>query len=95
MSTEIKSTIQYDESLTVERPDYENEIIKIIRGSYSPKAAQSMLEDYHGSDIAQVMERLNLQERKSCTAFARPICSPTRWNTLKQRMRVFMSTRWI
>ena len=64
MSTEIKSTIQYDESLTVERPDYENEIIKIIRGSYSPKAAQSMLEDYHGSDIAQVMERLNLQERK-------------------------------
>ena len=64
MSTEIKSTIQYDEFLTVERPDYENEIIKIIRGSYSPKAAQSMLEDYHGSDIAQVMERLNLQERK-------------------------------
>ena len=64
MSTEIKSTIQYDESLTVERPDYENEIIKIIRGSYSPKAAQSMLEDYHGSDLAQVMERLNLQERK-------------------------------
>ena len=64
MSTEIKSTIQYDESLTVERPDYENEIIKNIRGSYSPKAAQSMLEDYHGSDIAQVMERLNLQERK-------------------------------
>ncbi len=62
MSTEIKSTIQYDESLTVERPDYENEIIKIIRGSYSPKAAQSMLEDYHGSDIAQVMERLNLLE---------------------------------
>ena len=61
MSTEIKSTIQYDESLTVERPDYENEI---IRGSDSPKAAQSMLEDYHGSDIAQVMERLNLQERK-------------------------------
>ena len=64
MSTDSKPTVQYDDTLTVERPDYENEIIKIIRGSYSPKAAQSMLEDYHGNDIAQVMERLNLQERK-------------------------------
>ena len=51
MSTEIKSTIQYDESLTVERPDYENEIIKIIRGRHSPKAAESRLEDKNGSDI--------------------------------------------
>ena len=65
MSTEeTKPTVQYDDSLTVERPDYENEIIKIIRGSFSPKAAQSMLEDYHGNDIAQVMQRLSLQERK-------------------------------
>ena len=52
------------ETMLTERPDYENEIIRIIRGSYSPKTAQGMLEDYHGSDVAQVMENLNSQERK-------------------------------
>ena len=52
------------ETMLTERPDYENEIIRIIQGSYSPKTAQLMLEDYHGSDVAQVMENLNSQERK-------------------------------
>ena len=46
------------------KPDYESEIIKIIRGNYSPKAAQTRLEDYHGNDIAQAMDALSLQERK-------------------------------
>ena len=64
MSAEIKTGIRYDDTLSVERPDYENEIIKIIQGSYSPKAAQNMLEDYHGNDIAQVMEQLSRQGRK-------------------------------
>lgn len=47
-----------------EKPNYESEIIRVIKGNYSPKAALSKLEDYHGSDIAQAMDSLTLQERK-------------------------------
>lgn len=45
-------------------PDYESEIIKIIRGNYSPKAAQNKLEGYHGSGIAGAMDELSVPERK-------------------------------
>ncbi|MBQ3940398.1 MAG: magnesium transporter, partial [Oscillospiraceae bacterium] len=45
-------------------PDYESEIIKIIRGNSSPKIMQNLLEDYHGKDIAEVMDSLSLAERK-------------------------------
>lgn len=62
MATEVKTI--YDDATLAERRDYENEIIKIIQGSYSPKAAQLMLEDYHGNDVAQAIEKLNTQERK-------------------------------
>ncbi|MED9969907.1 MAG: magnesium transporter [Ruminococcus sp.] len=54
------------------KPDYESEIIKIIRGNYSPKAAQNKLEGYHGSDIAGAIDELSVSERKKlyriCTA---------------------------
>ncbi|HCA04400.1 MAG TPA: magnesium transporter [Ruminococcaceae bacterium] len=54
------------------KPDYESEIIKIIRGNYSPKAAQKKLDDYHGNDIAGAMDELSVAERKKlyriCTA---------------------------
>ncbi len=52
------------ENVSVEKPNYESEIIRVIKGNYSPKAALSKLEDYHGSDIAQAMDSLTLQERK-------------------------------
>ncbi len=52
------------ENAMVSRPDYESEIITIIKGNDSPKVIQKKLEDYHGNDIAQVMDTLNLQERK-------------------------------
>lgn len=45
-------------------PDYNSEIIDVIRGNYSPKAMLSRLEDYHGNDIAGVMDTLSLTERK-------------------------------
>ncbi len=47
-----------------EKPDYESEIIGIIKGNYSPKAMLKKLDDYHGSDIADVIEMLSPQERK-------------------------------
>lgn len=46
------------------KPDYESEIISIIRSDISPKAMLNKLDDYHGSDIADVIEQLNEQERK-------------------------------
>ena len=48
----------------IERPDYESEILGIIKSNRSPKAAQKLLEDYHGSDLAQTMEGLSVAERK-------------------------------
>ncbi len=53
-----------EDTVMAAKPDYESEIITIIRGNYSPKAAQNKLEDYHGNDIAQAMDALSLQERK-------------------------------
>ncbi len=49
---------------TAEKPNYENEIIGIIRQNISPKAMLNQLEDYHGSDLADVIEQLNEPERK-------------------------------
>ncbi len=46
------------------KPDYEGEIVSIIRGKLSPKAMQSRLEDYHGNDIAQSMALLSPAERR-------------------------------
>ena len=48
---------------TAEKPNYESEILRIIRGNTSPKAMLNQLEDYHGSDIADVIEQLSEQER--------------------------------
>ena len=45
------------------KPNYESEIIKIVKGNGSPKVILNQLENYHGSDIADVMEQLNEQER--------------------------------
>ncbi len=63
MAEEFITTKTEKESAAV-RPDYEGEIIQIIRGNDSPKAAQRRLENYHGNDIAQAMENLTVNERK-------------------------------
>ncbi len=59
-----KTAVIIPDNAVAVKPDYESEIITIIRGNDSPKAAQTRLEDYHGNDIAQAMAELNLQERK-------------------------------
>ncbi|MBR3417510.1 MAG: magnesium transporter [Oscillospiraceae bacterium] len=46
------------------KPDYTGEITAIIRSSDTPKAIMTKLEDYHGSDIANVLGTLSVQERK-------------------------------
>ncbi|MBQ8979655.1 MAG: magnesium transporter, partial [Oscillospiraceae bacterium] len=49
---------------TAERPDYEGEIIGIITGDLAPKKVQQRLEDYHGNDIASVLEKLDTRSRR-------------------------------
>ena len=72
MTKEINNSPVTVEEAVAARPDYENEIIAVVRGTASPKAAQQKLEDYHGNDIAQAMASLTLPERKKlfriCTA---------------------------
>ena len=46
------------------KPDYENEIISVIRSNTSPKIMRNRLDDYHSNDIAEVLDKLTLKERK-------------------------------
>ncbi|MBQ7372830.1 MAG: magnesium transporter, partial [Blautia sp.] len=47
-----------------QKPDYEREIIDIIRSNDSPRLLRDKLEDYHENDIAAILSRLTLAERK-------------------------------
>ncbi len=46
------------------RRDYQDEIISLMRVNDSPRVIHYKLEDYHASDIAQILEELTDQERK-------------------------------
>lgn len=47
-----------------ETPDYEKEIVAIIRSNMSPKLMKEKIEDYHENDIASALEDINTVERK-------------------------------
>ena len=65
MSSELIQDAAMDaETAVARKPDYENEIISIIRSTASPRTIQSQLDDYHSNDIAEVIEDLAPQERK-------------------------------
>ncbi len=55
MSEEMKTVM--------ERPDYEKELIAIIRSQDTPEALRKRLDDYHVNDIASVLENLTQDER--------------------------------
>lgn len=46
------------------KPDYEREVINIIRSNASPRVMRERLEDYHENDIANVLPELSVGERK-------------------------------
>lgn len=46
-----------------QHPDYQQELIKIIRSNLPPKALRERLLDYHENDIAAVLELLTKDER--------------------------------
>ena len=53
-----------EDAETQHKPDYEKEIIEIIRSNASPRLLRDKLEDYHENDIAAVLSRLTQVERK-------------------------------
>ena len=64
MEDEVMNDNAVENDITTAKPDYEAEILGIIRSNASPKTILNKLEDYHGNDIAQVIDTLNSQERK-------------------------------
>lgn len=50
--------------INMKKPNYENEIMQIIRSNASPKIMSNQLEDYHGNDIADVLPELSVTERR-------------------------------
>ena len=64
MDMQETTTVLTDEELAAQKPDYEREIIAVIRGNTSPKVIQSRLGDYHANDIAEIMHELSQAERK-------------------------------
>ena len=63
---EVEKLIAPDEEKEgpIEVPNYEEEIVKIIRGNSSPKLLKSKLEDYHDNSIADAMQLLKKSERQ-------------------------------
>ncbi len=73
MPEELTTNIEDKDNEAIEsKPDRTSEIISIIRGTDTPRVMKKKLEDYHGSDIAEALERLGENERKKlyriCTA---------------------------
>ena len=52
-----------EEKNLLERPDYEEELISILQSDESPEVVRERLEDYHYSDIADVIEQLSKEDR--------------------------------
>ena len=50
--------------LTDHRPDYQKNIMEIIRSNASPKMMRDELSDYHENDIAEVLPKLSPAERR-------------------------------
>lgn len=61
---ETEASSAAEENKTVVKPDYESEIMSIIRSNASPKVMCEQLKDYHENDIANVLPDLNALERK-------------------------------
>lgn len=51
-------------TVIVQHPDYETEIIQILRSNFTPKIMRERILDYHENDIATAIELMSKDERK-------------------------------
>lgn len=56
--------IEESEEFIPERPDYEAELLEIIRSDSKPSEIRDQLDDYHENDIANLLENLEKDERR-------------------------------
>ena len=59
-----ESEEETEETEQLQMPDYEEEILKVIRSNASPRMMERNLSDYHPKDIAEVLPELTDKERK-------------------------------
>ncbi|MBO7514300.1 MAG: magnesium transporter, partial [Lachnospiraceae bacterium] len=59
----MSEELELMETEVAKRPDYEGEIMAIVRSQTSPKVMQEKLGDYHENDIAEVLPKLSSSER--------------------------------
>lgn len=64
LENETEATTNIEEKKSILRPDYEQEIIGIIKSNASPRIMRERLENYHENDIAEVLPKLTVVERK-------------------------------
>ena len=62
MDEELENVNTSEESVP-DRPNYESDIIEIIHGNTSPRLIRAALEDFHGNDIAGVLDQLTEADR--------------------------------
>ena len=47
-----------------QHPDYQKELLALLRSGMSPKLLKEELRNYHENDIADVLEQLSREERE-------------------------------
>lgn len=61
---EVEKLIADNEEEPIEVPNYEEEIVKIIKGNSAPKVIKNKLSDYHENNIADAMKLLSKSQRQ-------------------------------
>ena len=61
--TQVVEQQNDEKELDLQHPDYQQEIVKIIKSKISPKMLRDKLSEYHESDIAKTFDLLTKEER--------------------------------
>ena len=60
---EKKEPIITDETASIQHPDYQQELVSLIRSGISPRVLRDKVSNYHENDIAAVLDILTKDER--------------------------------
>ena len=60
---ETKKITQVND-ISCQLPDYQEELVRIMKGNVSPKMLKERISDYHENDIAATFEVLTREERE-------------------------------
>lgn len=58
-----KDNINIDETSAIQHPDYQQELVALIRSGISPRLLRDKVSNYHENDIAAVLDILTKEER--------------------------------